>query len=414
MNKIMLKSEILNNIAENSTVAIYGAGTLGIRLFEYIQNNRKDIKITFFIDKNLPQREIKTYDIESARDFLVNVDAVLIAAIPPNSDEMEQQLEKYGVQKYYKLFSRENKILVKKPCHKEGLFVRENGDIYPCCSVWGFEKYKIGHLDDENLFEKIDLFSEKCTCADFELIKGDFKSLDRRYKMLNIELSYICQAKCAMCCTKSPDIKEGYCFNNYEKLEKLIAKTMPELIVVQGGEILIQPKSLEFIEKIKEKYGSAFRLVTNGNNVAKIEQVKKLFSSVSVSFVGFSPQTYKTIMGLDVEKTKEFCTEILKTKSLGVCLKYLLSPINIHELPNFIEWALSFENLDEIVIHDSNCRQYINLNTDDNYWNKIAQRTKKDISKVIKSAKNNGVMLPPIGIDETSSTLLGVIEEDFI
>lgn len=413
MKEIALNLKVLENIPKNAIVAIYGAGALGVKLLNYIENNRNDIKVDFFIDKNLTKGKIKICNIESSRDLLGGIDAVLIAAIPPNSDEMEYELKKCGVKNYNKLFSIEHKTLIKKPCHKEGLFVRENGEVYPCCSVWGFEKYKIGHLNDENLFEKIDLFNEKCTCANFELIKGDFKSLDKRYKILNIELSYKCQAKCAMCCTKSPDIKDEYSFNNYEKLEKLIAKTNPELIAVQGGEILIQPKSLEFIREIKEKYGNIFHLITNGNNVSKLDCTKALFNSVSVSFVGFSPQTYKTLMGLEIEKTKEFCEEIIKSKDLKVCLKYLLSPINIHELPIFMEWALGFGNLDNIAIHNSNCHQYINFNTEDNYWNKIIQRTRNDIVNVIKTAKKNGIKLPLFEIDDTSSTLFGLLEEDF-
>ena len=69
----MLKN-FVNQIKKGSKIAIYGAGTVGIGLKHYIEQNRPDIKIVFFVDAFVSGEreglEIKSFkELESVRDF---------------------------------------------------------------------------------------------------------------------------------------------------------------------------------------------------------------------------------------------------------------------------------------------------------------------------------------------------------
>ena len=48
--------EFVDKIAQNSTIAIFGAGICGRGLKKYIDENRKDIKIAFFVNICLQSR----------------------------------------------------------------------------------------------------------------------------------------------------------------------------------------------------------------------------------------------------------------------------------------------------------------------------------------------------------------------
>ena len=65
--------------------------------------------------------------------------------------------------------------------------------------------------------------------------------------------------------------------------------------------------------------------------------------SIMVSFNGFSNATYSTIMGLDIELTKEFCKHIKQCGKINLGLKLLNSPLTIAETPEFLNWALSLD-----------------------------------------------------------------------
>lgn len=57
-------------------------------------------------------------------------------------------------------------------------------------------------------------------------------------------------------------------------------------------------------------------LVTNGNiDEEKIPRIAGLFGRITVSFVGFQPETYYKIMGLDINKTFNFVEKLLQTKT---------------------------------------------------------------------------------------------------
>lgn len=407
-----LNQFLIESIPPNAELVIYGAGLLGIELNQCINLYRKDVKVKFFIDKFPKPLPLEVYDFETALNFLNTTDLILIASMPPNSFEMEQTLKSHGFENYLNPYGKIQTNCRDRACHKEVLFIREDGNIYPCCAVWGIERYKIGHVSDQDLLEKIEAFDVDCKCDNFRLIKGDFKAGEKSYTSFNIELSYKCQAKCPMCCVKSPDIGNDYQFDNYDHIERLIKKLKPKYISLQGGEILIQPASLNFVRKIKQKYGTIFSLLTNGNNYNAVEQTEELFDWIIVSFVGFQPETYKCLMGLDIEKTKKFCSKIDKNNKISISLKYLISPNNIHEIPLFMEWALKMKNAYNIHIDDSNSAQYINFNTNDLYWQKVIERTKREIFKILKEYKKEHQIKNKIHMTSNVFNLLKIDESE--
>jgi len=270
-----------------------------------------------------------------------------------------------------------------KPCHLKGLFIRENGDLFPCCRSAFSDEMIIGNLNDKNLFKKLIDFNKTCSCSGINLVQGTKDDID--YDMFNLELSYLCQATCSMCCVDAPNHPTPYNETFYSKIENLIKELKPKNILVQGGEILVQEDSMRWLESLKTNYPKlTISIITNGNYIKALDKVKKTFDSVCVSIVGFQSETYKNIMGLDIEKTKSFCENIAKCTEINhLALKYLLTPTNVQDLPLFIDWAMSI-NPNNIIIQDSCLEQYIILNTNDKYWEKTFLRTKKEFTKVIK------------------------------
>ena len=110
---------------------------------------------------------------------------------------------------------------------------------------------------------------------------------------------------------KSPEYRGTY--NYYDSLTKLINKCNPKSINVQGGEVLIQKKSMGWISDIKKNNPNLrISLVTNGNvNLNVTDWIKDTFYKVIISFYGFNPETYNIITGMDVNRSKQFAQKFI-------------------------------------------------------------------------------------------------------
>lgn len=272
------------------------------------------------------------------------------------------------------------------PCHYSSLFIKSTGEVYPCCAVWSDPKWKIGHLSDNALIEKIINYDGSgCKCFWRENRKAT--SYEKPViKHLHLELSLKCQAQCAMCSVNAPGWDGSY--NYYNALTQLVDYFVPEYITVQGGEILVQPKSIDWIQLIKKKHENiGFRLVTNGGaaNQHALETIESLFKLVSISFVGYQSETYRTIMGLGITKTTEFAHKIANRGKVTLRLKFLVTPLNVHESALFFRWAVGVVPA-VIVMHDSDISKYINYDTEDSYWFKIIDRSAKALQNAIKDS----------------------------
>ncbi|MBF0466142.1 MAG: SPASM domain-containing protein [Nitrospirae bacterium] len=379
----MKKLKTIDEIPKDHRVSIYGSGQSGIMLKNLLEELRPDIRIVCFLDSfNSGEKEgLKVVNIRDAFQIKSLYDLILIASDfwkDIVSTLIQHKItENYKVVnchklKYYKEHFLSDKPLV--PCHYYELFVKHDGYVYPCCITRDNSDMAIGHVTDDNLAQMIANFDGCCVCERSRFrkaVQGDIQ----KYVMLNFELDLACHSKCAMCCVSAPSWNGHY--GQYESLTKLVDITMPKVIKVQGGEVLIQKKSLHWIDSIKQKYPNIlFSLITNGNyRLSIINAVEKRFNKVAVStIVGFQSETYKTITGLDLKRTIRFAEELVSRKRLVVTLAYLITPINVHEVTLFMKWAINTAP-DIIHIYDSEIHQYINSDTFDSFWEKIFNRT---------------------------------------
>lgn len=292
--------------------------------------------------------------------------------------------------KYFFLHLTYHRNKPPRPCHYSELFIKSDGNIYPCCRVWGRKEMMIGHIRDKDIYQKILHFDPpSCSCKKYairKVTKEDTFNCD----LLNIELSLACQAKCTMCSVNAPDWTGKYDY--YKDIEYLLNRIgIPSYIAVQGGEILIQHKSLDFLEKLRHNIlkHNTLHIITNGNfDIESIDRFTTIFNSFTISIVGFQVETYKKIMGLELDKTIKFAEALTKLGYLDICLKYLTTPLNFHEQNLFLKWALELAPR-RVIICDASFRSYINDNTHDNYWEKIISRTVTDVIHVLVNCDLN-------------------------
>ncbi len=267
-------------------------------------------------------------------------------------------------------------------CQFYKLSVRKNGDVFPCCL--GKKVSRLGNIFDEDITEKIETSNIDCECALYKtrkILPDDKMNL----KKLHLMFSHECQAHC-VCCNQHKDKME----NEEEHLEKIldfVNKYKPEYITVLGGEVLVQPATLNWIESVKNKYPEIlFDIVTNlcvGEEI--IKRVSKIFSEITVSFLGFTPNTYNSVMGLDYDVTIKNFDYLLNNTSIKMRPKYLAMPTNVYDLPLFFEWALN-KNVDKIYLH--NTREFAKCcHINDIFWQKTFAQIEKEIKKILEKNK---------------------------
>jgi len=268
-----------------------------------------------------------------------------------------------------------------RPCHYRELFVASSGDVYPCCLTWNKPALRIGHITDTDLEARILAFDGSCRCSSFALRKGT-PSDEREYK-LNVETGLACNGRCAMCCVDAPSSHGPYLY--YGELDRLV-DTLPAInhMVVQGGEVLIQKKTTDWLRRLAARRpGLPLALITNGNVEADLVAfVESLFFNVLISLYGFQDETYRRITCMELEKTLRFAELLVTRNKTTVHLKYLVTPLNLHELPLFLRWAIAL-GPETISVIDSNTAHYINRDTPDRYWALIIERTGEEVRSVL-------------------------------
>lgn len=297
-----------------------------------------------------------------------------------------------------------------RPCHYRELFVASNGDVYPCCLTWNNPALRIGHITDPDLEERLLSFDGSCRCSGFTLRKG--KPSDERAYKLNVETGLACNGRCAMCCVDAPSSHGPYLY--YGELDRLI-ETLPAInhLVVQGGEVLIQKKTMDWLRALSLRRPEIpLALITNGNVEADtVPFVESLFFNVLVSVYGFQDETYRRITRMELEKTLRFAGDLVKRKRTTVHLKYLVTPLNLHELPLFLRWAIAL-GPETISVIDSNTALYINRATPDRYWDLVIGRTGEEVRKELAVGMPRGAGTVVL-VDALSREMFG-IDEGFI
>lgn len=234
------------------------------------------------------------------------------------------------------------KPVVERPCHMKQLFIRHDGVAFPCCQVWGFDALRIGHIDEPDFLTKLFAYNKPCSCSGAKmrpLQEGESRDIS----CINIEFSLACNGGCAFCCVDAPSWHGTY--ELYDSLHRLVEATHPEILWVQGGEVLIQRRTLNWLHAIKREFPKTqLVVVTNGcSPTSMIDECEQLFDKMIVSIAAFEPVSYAAIMNLDMSKTISFVETMLLRKKVKVILKYLLTPSSFHQLPAFLRWALPRE-----------------------------------------------------------------------
>lgn len=396
----------LEDLLRGQRVAIYGAGSAGVKFKSDLDRTRRDIELVCFVD-SFKSGWIEHVEIVSSDVMEYSaVDTVVICS--EKYHEIHEWLSSKGVTNHVvfnpslndvylsatravdgamdtfafadvaTLAGNKNRIA---PCHLEFPFVQYNGDVFPCCSRRGQPEFKIGNIADANFRDAFFSYAAACSCESARL-RPIAPTDPPAVALLNAELSLACQADCAMCCVNAPEWKSHY--DRYPELTRLIDDFHVKAVLVQGGEVLIQKKSLEWIERTRERHPDIkFFIVSNGSvPLAMAPLVERLFDRITISVVGFTPGTYRRIMGLDLDRMRRFAERLLANNVLNVTLKYLCTPLSLPEADAFLSWAIPLAP-QTIGIFDANFVQYINLDTADHYWLKIIQRTEKDVKKLL-------------------------------
>jgi len=267
-------------------------------------------------------------------------------------------------------------------CHLVRLWIRHNGDLH-CCYRWAYESMKIAHITDDDVLDSIRSFYGSCSCEKY-ILRAAAPGEELQIQELVVELSLACQGDCAFCCVKPHGRVAAYKY--YPALTKMIDLLKPKLIVVQGGEVLIQKDALEWVAQIRDRHPEmAISLITNGNrSLDMVEVVERLFDEVTVSTYGFEPATYERVSEMKLEKVVRFCDELARRRRLPFVLKFVVSPLSFFEADVFLDWAIDKEPT-FIFFEDADTALYLNMEMPGGFWQKISDRTgRKVVSMLLK------------------------------
>lgn len=295
-------------------------------------------------------------------------------------------------------------------CHYKELFIRFSGNIFPCCFKWQSPELKIANIAEDDWFQKIrDFRLEACSCSKYTY-RDPFKEETLDINKLDIELSLVCNSKCAMCIAHSPEYTDIFGNKKYEyfdELMRVIDTLRPKELVFQGGEIFIQKEAFSFIATIRDRFPEIkIHVLTNGNIKSSVlEKNIDLFDHYYVTLYGFQAATYEVMTGLQLNKSKRFI-EKLSDYGKSFSVNYLCTPINVHESPLFLEWAVK---LPALYIHlvDASVERYISYDYKSKdveldfpeygagaelmsrYWHRILKRTAKKVLRIIDQTDSN-------------------------
>ena len=401
--------KILHGFSEdNVPYCIFGSGKICREILSLVLTH--DFKAPDFIadaERN-GKSKILGYPIEDL--FYLESSLVRTVLLGTNTyqREMRDHLAMLSVSLEVVSFAPE---LVNRVCSQEEIFISSNGDVYPCCMRWGREGFRIGNVNDEDIVSKVLSFYAPCRCHIANFVPPSEEVFVPLGFTITAELSLFCQAECVFCCVRSPEFLGSATCNYLDALEALICELNCDYLILQGGEVLAQRQSLEWVRKVRERYPFIhIHLVTNGCfPVSMVSLVSAVLSSVIVSFAGFSELSYKTVMGLDLSKTLNFVSHLNDESGVDVGMVFVVGPSNIHELPLFLEWGLSHDirriGFSKMIIGSAT------IDMQSEYWREIVSRVRAEICAVLERRKSclDGVVVCPHNLDE-----FGLIDYNYL
>lgn len=281
----------------------------------------------------------------------------------------------------------------KNPCHYHRPFIDRNGVVFPCCFLNRNPQAAIGHIADSDIKSKMENYSIDCKCA-----YANFRPKNERDEMstLYFQCSLKCHGQCAVCYVGAPHKKEDIEVD-YDHALRFAKDMQPKIISLEGGEIPILPKAIEFAKKIKEDMPSTtLRLITNGcYNQRKAVTIASIFDEITISFMGFSPMVYFAETGLNVENTKLF-SRIAHESDVFVRFRFICTPMTLPDIGLFLEWATTFKNA-RPHIDDCQVAEFLELSCHSSYWSDIITRCRelflKTLVRLNKTMQENNIIL---------------------
>lgn len=275
-------------------------------------------------------------------------------------------------------------------CASNNLYIDDSGAIYPCPRM--IDREPIALIWENDCVDKLRNYDPGfCSC------KRGFAVRSREplsIQNISIEFGGACPGRCVYCyeLTKRPQ-RAHYPFH---QLKRFLESVEFRGITVAGGEVMIQPETLSFVEQLKDLFPQvSFGLKTNGHS-ENPEIANSLFDNILVSINAFSDSALRLIMGdhVRLDTIVSFCEAIAAESPDKLSLKFLLTPMSLGDLSRFLLWAVKL-NPAEISVtkamvfgdESNRCRtgsSFYGLNRA--YWDDIIARAAKDASEALRQA----------------------------
>lgn len=405
-----MKTPVLNNHLKKQYILL-GKKSDICKVVEDLKIQGETVRYSCCVDCN----DERYISIEQCVSICSSDGAIDVWTVSDECETWIEELRNNGicVMNYYDMFEG----VKNRACHFEEMYIDRYGTVHCCCKT--YLKNIIGNLKDWDIHKKIVEFSPEnsCVCAKGRLTSNAQLEIPKIPELASIELSSQCNAQCTYCFQN--DETKGSAYEYYDELFDLIQKLKLNKLIFAGGEILIQPESISFIRRLRcTNPGMWIHLKSNGcHELEHISIVEELFDSITITLNGFGTSTVSTIMRVPFERTKQFCEKICERDDLMVGIKFLTSPANICEMPEFLEWCIALHP-DRIVIPSAriyDCNEespdewlgstFNGLNRA--YWNPIFSRIGARIIKMLKSNFGEDIILQ---IDTELQELLGISE----
>ena len=163
-------------------------------------------------------------------------------------------------------------------------------------------------------------------------------SVLNRLPLVTIYLSERCNSRCVTCDYWRHG-RQDMSFESVKRLVPAMRELRTEVVLVSGGEPLLNPQWFEIAQLLKGS-GLKLWLLTSGLSLAKhSRRVVSVFDSVTVSLDGTCPSTYAAIRGVDA--FDNVCAGIRAMSEAGtpVSLRVTLQRDNYRELLQFVQIA---------------------------------------------------------------------------
>ncbi len=300
----------------------------------------------------------------------------------------------------------------RRRCHYHELFVNSGGDIYPCCISWNDPGMRIAHVDDPDIMERLAAFDARCACSSF-VMDTTLPGVPADYK-LNVEFSLDCNAACAMCCVDAPHRRGPYA--HYDGIDRLM-ETLPSIshLVAQGGEVLVQKDTMRWLARAKvARPEMPMALITNGNVAAEMAaEVGELFFNVLISIYGFQDATYRAVTGLPLQRTRRFAEELSRRGNTTVHLKFLVTPLNLHEAALFLRWAAGI-GPSTVSFIDAATESYLRRDTKDRFWDTVIARSGSALRDALAAAREGLAASGTVVLVDAFTRAMFGLDDDFI